>query len=107
MALTLIQYNKANIPYIDLVLTDGNNKKHRHIDAHTLYDKKMIKATIYCNQRTDSKSNSLELQRDWARLETYEAVTSLAMEDAGTYGMEIEYAKAMLGETYTRLDLLC
>jgi nicotinamidase-related amidase len=43
----------------------------------------------------------LELQRDWARLETYEAVTSLAMEDAGTYGMGIEYAKAMLGENYT------
>jgi nicotinamidase-related amidase len=44
----------------------------------------------------------LELQRDWARLETYEAVTSLAMEDAGTYGMGIEYAKAMLGENYTK-----
>jgi hypothetical protein len=43
----------------------------------------------------------LELQRDWARLETYEAVTSLAMEDAGTYGMGIEYAKAMLEENYT------
>jgi len=25
----------------------------------------------------------------------------LAMEDAGTYGMGIEYAKAMLGENYT------
>jgi hypothetical protein len=44
----------------------------------------------------------LELQRDWARLETYGAVTSLAMEDAGTYGMGIEYAKAMLGENYTK-----
>jgi hypothetical protein len=41
------------------------------------------------------------LQRDWAHLEIYEAVTSLAMEDAGTYGMGIEYAKAMLGENYT------
>jgi len=40
----------------------------------------------------------LELQRDWARTETYEAVTSLVREDAGTYGMGIEYAKAMLGE---------
>ena len=41
------------------------------------------------------------MQRDWARRETYEAVTSLAMEDAGTYGIGIEYAKAMLGEDYT------
>lgn len=40
----------------------------------------------------------LELQRDWARQETYDAVTSLAREDAGSYGMGIEYAKAMLGE---------
>jgi hypothetical protein len=35
------------------------------------------------------------LQRDWARLETYEAVMSIAMEDAGTYEMRIEYVKAM------------
>lgn len=40
----------------------------------------------------------LELQRDWARTETYDAVTSLAREDAGSYGLGIEYAKAMLGE---------
>ncbi len=40
----------------------------------------------------------LELQRDWARQETYDAVTSLAREDAGSYGLGIEYAKAMLGE---------
>jgi len=40
----------------------------------------------------------LELQRDWARTETYDAVTTLAREDAGSYGMGLEYAKAMLGE---------
>jgi hypothetical protein len=30
----------------------------------------------------------LELQRDWACLETCEAVTSLAMDGAGIHGME-------------------
>lgn len=40
----------------------------------------------------------LELQRDWARTETYDAVTTLAREDAGSYGLGLEYAKAMLGE---------
>jgi len=40
----------------------------------------------------------LELQRDWARTETYDAVTKVVREDAGTYGLGIEYAKAMLGE---------
>ena len=40
----------------------------------------------------------LELQRDWARTETYDPVTKLVREDAGTYGLGVEYAKAMLGE---------
>ena len=40
----------------------------------------------------------LEYQRDWARQETYAAVTSLAKEHAGAYGLGIGYAKAMLGE---------
>ncbi|AKT41674.1 hydrolase [Chondromyces crocatus] len=39
----------------------------------------------------------LELQRDWARQETYDAVTKLAMEHAGAYGVGIQYAKAVLG----------
>jgi nicotinamidase-related amidase len=40
----------------------------------------------------------LELQRDWARTETYDAVNKIVREDAGTYGLGVEYAKAMLGE---------
>ncbi|WP_044237928.1 hydrolase [Chondromyces apiculatus] len=39
----------------------------------------------------------LELQRDWARQETYEAVNQLAMEHAGAYGVGIQYARAVLG----------
>jgi nicotinamidase-related amidase len=40
----------------------------------------------------------LELQRDWARKETYDAVNKIVREDSGTYGLGVEYAKAMLGE---------
>ena len=40
----------------------------------------------------------LELQRDWARTETYDAVTALCKEHAGAYGVGIFYAKSMLGE---------
>jgi nicotinamidase-related amidase len=40
----------------------------------------------------------LELQRDWARQETYAAVTGTAVEHAGAYGIGIQYAKAVLGE---------
>ncbi|UJW77595.1 hydrolase [Rhizobium sp. SL42] len=38
----------------------------------------------------------LELQRDWARGETYAAVTDIAKEHAGGYGLGIFYAQTML-----------
>ena len=39
----------------------------------------------------------LELQRDWARTETYEATTGLARTFGGAYGLGLTYAKTMLG----------
>lgn len=39
----------------------------------------------------------LELQRDWARGETYDAVTGLAKHMGGAYGLGITYAKTMFG----------
>jgi nicotinamidase-related amidase len=39
----------------------------------------------------------LELQRDWARTETYDATTGLARTFGGAYGIGIVYAKTMLG----------
>lgn len=39
----------------------------------------------------------LELQRDWARSETYVDVTNIAKEHAGGYGLGIIYAKEMFG----------
>jgi len=38
-----------------------------------------------------------ELQRDWARKETYAAVTKLIKEHAGAYGEGIFYAESMMG----------
>lgn len=38
-----------------------------------------------------------ELQRDWARQETYAPVMKLAKEHAGAYGVGIFYAESMLG----------
>ena len=37
-----------------------------------------------------------ELQRDWARQETYAPVMQVAMDHAGSYGVGIQYAHAML-----------
>jgi nicotinamidase-related amidase len=39
----------------------------------------------------------LELQRDWARAETYDATTGLAKTFGGAYGLGLIYAKTMLG----------
>ena len=39
----------------------------------------------------------LEWQRDWARQETYEAVTGIAREHSGAYGVGIDYAYSMFG----------
>src|SRR5712672_4227122 len=39
----------------------------------------------------------LELQRDWARAETYDATTGLARIFGGAYGLGIVYAKTMFG----------
>jgi len=39
----------------------------------------------------------LELQRDWARAETYDATTNMARTFGGAYGIGVAYAKTMLG----------
>lgn len=39
----------------------------------------------------------LELQRDWARTETYELTTGIAKKLGGSYGLGIIYAKSMFG----------
>ena len=39
----------------------------------------------------------LELQRDWARTETYESTTGIAKKWGGAYGLGITYAKTMFG----------
>ena len=39
----------------------------------------------------------LELQRDWARTETYDLTTGIAKKLGGAYGLGITYAKSMFG----------
>lgn len=39
----------------------------------------------------------LELQRDWARAETYEQTTGIAKRLGGAYGLGVTYAKTMFG----------
>jgi nicotinamidase-related amidase len=39
----------------------------------------------------------LELQRDWARTETYDSTTGIARKWGGAYGLGVTYAKTMFG----------
>ncbi len=38
----------------------------------------------------------LELQRDWANKETYQAVTAIVQDHGGAYGLGLEYANTMI-----------
>jgi nicotinamidase-related amidase len=63
-------------------------------EAHEMAMQRMIAAGA---RPITSVMYLLELQRDWARAETYDITTSIAKEHAGGYGLGIDYAKAMFG----------
>ena len=58
-------------------------------DAHKYAMDRMIQAGVV---PVTWQQVMLEWQRDWARKETYDAVTGIAKEHSGAYGMGIDYA---------------
>jgi nicotinamidase-related amidase len=63
-------------------------------EAHDMAVQRMVQAGA---QPITWLQYMLELQRDWARQDTYQAVTSIAKEHGGGYGLGILYAKDMFG----------
>ena len=61
-------------------------------EAHERAVSRMIQAGA---QPITSLQYLLELQRDWARGETYDLTTGIARERGGAYGLGITYAKTM------------
>jgi nicotinamidase-related amidase len=61
-------------------------------EAHERAMQRMIQAGV---RPMTSLQYLLELQRDWARTETYEMTTGIAKQYGGAYGLGIIYAKAM------------
>lgn len=61
-------------------------------DAHNMAVQRMVQAGA---QPITWLQYLLELQRDWSRGETYDAVTGIAREHGGGYGLGIIYAKSM------------
>ncbi|WP_319005743.1 hydrolase [Pararhizobium sp. BT-229] len=63
-------------------------------EAHERAMQRMIQAGA---RPMTSLQYLLELQRDWARTETYEMTTGIAKKFGGAYGLGIIYAKTMFG----------
>lgn len=63
-------------------------------EAHERAMERMVQAGA---QPMTSLQYMLELQRDWARSETYDLTTGIAKKFGGAYGLGIIYAKSMFG----------
>ncbi|MFJ5486345.1 hydrolase [Hansschlegelia beijingensis] len=63
-------------------------------EAHERAMERMIQAGV---RPMTSLQYILELQRDWARAETYDFTTGVAKKYGGAYGLGIVYAKTMFG----------
>ncbi len=64
------------------------------VEAHERAMERMIQLGV---RPMTSLQYLLELQRDWARTETYDATTGLARRFGGAYGLGLIYAKTMFG----------
>ncbi|MFN4312913.1 MAG: hydrolase [Chitinophagaceae bacterium] len=73
------------------VITDASGDVSK--EAHEMAIQRMIQMGI---KPMTSIQYLLELQRDWARSETYKAVTDLVKKYGGAYGIGIQYAHDML-----------
>lgn len=63
-------------------------------EAHERAVERMVQAGV---RPLTSLQYLLELQRDWARAETYDLTTGIAKKWGGAYGIGIAYAKTMFG----------
>jgi nicotinamidase-related amidase len=63
-------------------------------EAHNRAMDRMVQAGV---RPMTSLQYLLELQRDWARTETYDLTTGIAKRHGGGYGLGIIYAKTMFG----------
>jgi nicotinamidase-related amidase len=63
------------------------------VDAHKYSMDRMVQAGVV---PVTWQQVLLELQRDWARKETYDATIALVREHSGAYGMGVDYAYTMV-----------
>jgi len=80
-----------NEGYTVYVLTDASGDVSK--EAHEMAITRMVQAGAH---PITSLQYILELQRDWARSETYKPVTDLIVKYGGAYGIGIQYARAVI-----------
>ncbi len=80
-----------NEGYTVYVITDASGDVSK--EAHEMAVTRMVQAGA---RPITSLQYILELQRDWARSETYKAVTDLIVKYGGAYGIGIQYARAVI-----------
>lgn len=80
-----------NDGYTVYVITDASGDVSK--EAHEMAVARMVQAGA---TPITSLQYLLELQRDWARQETYKAVTDLVKKYGGAYGVGVQYAHEML-----------
>jgi nicotinamidase-related amidase len=73
------------------VITDASGDVSK--EAHDMAINRMVQAGV---KTMTSIQYLLELQRDWARTATYQAVTALVKKYGGSYGIGIQYGHEML-----------
>lgn len=81
----------VNEGYEVYVITDASADVSK--EAHEMAIARLVQAGI---RPMTSLQYLLELQRDWARQETYKAVTDLVKKYGGAYGVGVQYAHEML-----------
>ncbi|MDR0983765.1 MAG: hydrolase [Ruminococcus sp.] len=77
--------------YEVIIVTDASGGATK--EAHDMAILRMVQAGAI---PVTWQALMLEWQRDWARKETYNAVTAVIKDHGGAYGMGIEYATTML-----------
>ncbi|MFV5703275.1 hydrolase [Flavobacterium sp. XS2P12] len=80
-----------NDGYTVYVVTDASGDVSK--EAHEMAVTRMVQAGA---RPITSLQYLLELQRDWARGETYKAVTDLVVKYGGSYGIGVQYSRAVI-----------
>ncbi|CAN1573199.1 PncA Amidases related to nicotinamidase [Flavobacteriaceae bacterium] len=80
-----------NDGYTVYIVTDASGDVSK--EAHEMAITRMVQAGA---RPITALQYLLELQRDWARGETYKAVTDLVVKYGGAYGIGVQYSRAVI-----------